>query len=140
MRPLRCDMKTPLDKHHGISCAIAFRPHRNGKEKRAAPADLAFDPDATAVHLHEPLRDAEAEPCSPELARDCRVDLTELREHILHLFLRNADAGIRDAVDEFAVHEFHADLDPTLLGELDGVAGEIHQALCKTSVVAISDR
>src|SRR5207248_4210337 len=97
------------------SCAIAFRPQRDRKEERAALADLAFNPDASAVHLHEFLRDAEAEPRSAELARGRRVDLTELRKHILQLFLRNADAGIRDAVDELAVQELHPDLDPPLL-------------------------
>src|SRR5207237_4967208 len=122
------------------SCAIAFRPQRNGKEKRATLADLAFNPDATAVHLHELPRDAEAKPRSPELGRHRRIDLTEFREHILERFFRDADAGIRDAVDEVAVHELHADLDPSLLGELESVAGEIHQALRKTSVVAISNR
>src|SRR5205807_3111993 len=65
------------------SCAVPFRPQGNGKEERAALADLALDPDAAAVHLHEFLGDAEAQARPAELTRHGRVDLAELREHIL---------------------------------------------------------
>src|SRR5437016_12125951 len=106
MRPLRCPPNgeySRLGTAPRRSCAITFRPQRNRKEERAALADLAFDPYTAVVHLHEFFGDAESEPRSPELARHRRVDLTELCEHVLQLFLRDADAGIRDAVDELAV-------------------------------------
>src|SRR2546421_11654655 len=99
-------------------------PQRNGKEERAALAYLALDPDPPPVHLDDLLGDAQAQPRPSELASDGRVDLTELREHILELFLRNPHSGIRHPIDELAAGELDPDLDPPLLGELDGIAGQ----------------
>ena len=55
------------------SCAIAFRPHRNGKEKRAAPADLAFD----VVLRRGRIRSAGPARC--RIARSDGTDATSLR-------------------------------------------------------------
>ena len=92
------------------------------------------------MHLDELLGDAEAEAGAPELARDRRVDLEELLEHVLELRLRDADAGVGHAVDELVSDQADADLDLALPRELDRVAGQVHEALRDPPVVAVGDR
>src|SRR5204863_9368629 len=111
------------------SCALGFRPERDGEVERASLADFAFDPDASAVHFHELFGDAEPQARSSELASDGRIDLSELSENILQLVLGNSDAGVRNTIDKVSPREVHPDFNTSLLGELDGVACEVHEAL-----------
>ena len=84
-----------------LAHAARLAPARNGTENmKVEPLpEFALDPDAAAEQLHELLRDAEPEAGAAELARDGGVDLTELREDVVELLRRDADAGIGHAVD-----------------------------------------
>jgi hypothetical protein len=55
--------------------------------------------------------------------------LPELREDVLELVLRNSDAAVLDAIEQCLPFERDTDLDGTLPGELQRVAGQIQQAL-----------
>src|SRR5438045_5087757 len=87
---------------------------RNGKEKGAALPDFTLDPDPASVHLDEFLGDAQTQARSTEFASDRRVDLTELGEHVLQLFLGNPHSGVRHAIDELAANHLHTDFNPSL--------------------------
>src|SRR5437899_654157 len=94
-----------------------------------ALVQAALDPDAPAVHLDELLGDAQAEAGATELARDGRVDPAELGEYLGELVRRDADPGVRHAVAHAVAVARGADRDAAALGELEGVAGEVEQAL-----------
>ena len=59
---------------------------------------LALDPDASAVQLHELLGDAEPEPGAAEVAGGGRVDLPELREGFEEVM--NQRIGLKPAEPE----------------------------------------
>src|SRR6476659_4479886 len=99
----------------------------------------ALDPDAAAVQLDELPADAQAESAAAERPRAAGVELLELGEHRVELVGRDADARVRDAVAHAVAVARRADVDAAALGELEGVAGEVEQALADALGVADHD-
>src|SRR2546421_12843680 len=89
----------------------------------------ALDPDAPAVHLDELLGDAKPEARAAELARDGGVELAELGENLGELVRRDANPGVQHAVAHAVAVARGADRHAAAPGELEGVAGEVEQAL-----------
>src|ERR1051326_247509 len=65
--------------------------------KRAAPALLAFHPDAAAHQLHQPARDGKAQPGPAVFAGDGTVRLRELVEDAAEFVAGNSNPGVRHA-------------------------------------------
>src|SRR5882762_8754721 len=118
--------------------SVGVQGHRE-KECRSLPG-LAFHPDAPYVHLDQPLRDAEPQPGAAVFPRDRGVDLTELGEDVLDLVRWDADPGVADAIHEPLAVEPYLDVDSSLGGELEGIAGEVQEALRDSAAVAPSRR
>jgi hypothetical protein len=71
-----------------------LQPEARREVKRAAPADLALDPDPAAHQVHRPGRDAQAEAGAAVLARRRAARLGEGLEDQPQLLGRDADARV----------------------------------------------
>ena len=80
----------------GHVSAVVGLLERNREEEPAARAELALDPDPSAVQLDELARDRETESRAVMRARRRRVDLRELAEDQIVMLRRDADAGVAD--------------------------------------------
>src|SRR5204863_5583380 len=96
----------------------------------ATLASFALDPNMTAHHLDQPLRNCKPQTGAAVLARRRTIGLGERLEDARLFLFRHADAGIADGemqVDLFLAlrDRFDAHHDLTVLGKLDGVADEV---------------
>src|SRR5258705_13302075 len=108
-----------------------------------APAlRFALDPDTSAHQLHELLADRQAQPRAAILPRRRTVALRKGAEDRRLLLARDADAGVDDAeAHRRAVVFAHprpldANDDLAAIGELDGVAHQVHEHLADAKRVA----
>src|SRR5438046_7357782 len=85
---------------------VGRRFDRYREEETAAGAQIALDPDTTAVQLDELARDREAEACAVVRARRRRVDLCEFAEDQLVMFRRDTHTGVADFDQPAAVMLF----------------------------------
>ena len=104
------------------------------ERKLAAASNLAGDRDLAAHEPDEALRDREAEPRATVAARHGRIGLREFSEHGAEVLRCDPDARVADR--ESQLHHVVSgerrrdrDHDFSLLGELDGVADQVHQDL-----------
>ena len=80
----------------GRAAGPGARPKRQREVERAAPADLALEPDLPAHHLDQAGRDRQAQPGAAVLAGRRGVGLGERLEEPLLLLGGDADAGVAD--------------------------------------------
>src|SRR5437867_9200952 len=95
----------------------------------------ALDPDSTAVHFHQPLRDGKPEPRSLVLAADATVALLKALEDALDVFSGHTDAGIADADQELGTLPLRRHPHATGLGEFDRVAQQVQQHLLELGAI-----
>src|SRR5262245_34428643 len=122
----------------GPSCTSSVRVERHREEEPRSTTELALDPDAPAMHLDQTLNDTEPEPDAAVFSGDRGIDLPELGEDVLDLFLRDTDPDIADPIGEPAIVQAHVDVDTAVARELERVAGQIHQALNDPPAIAAS--
>jgi hypothetical protein len=120
-------------------------PHARREVKRAAPARLAIQPEVTAQQAYQSCADRQPQSRPSVLSRHGAVGLTEGLEYDRLLLFGNADARVRDGKAEleiFLVSRQQGDLngDPTLLGELYGVARQIYDDLAQARFVSDEPR
>jgi hypothetical protein len=101
-------------------------------------AGCALDANAASHTLDDQARDRKPQPGAQECARRAAVGLLELVKDSLLLIGRNANAGVAHRDDDRIGLGAALDHDrnPALVGELDGVAGEIEQHLAQACGVA----
>src|SRR5207249_8463929 len=87
-----------------------------------ALAQCRLDRDRPALHLDHALGDRQTQPGSALLAGVRIVDLLELAKDALLIGVGNARPGVAHLEHELAAIGRAADLDLTLVGELDRVA------------------
>ena len=95
----------------------------------------ALDPDSTAVHLHQLLRDGQPEPGSLVLAADAAVALLKAFEDPLHVVRRDADAGIAHADQQLGALTLGRHPNAAGLGEFDRVAQQVQQHLLELGAI-----
>ena len=123
----------------GVRQALA---QPGGEPEAAADAGGAAGAGLAAHQLGELAGDGQPEPGAAVLAGGRAVHLLEGRKQPRQLLGGDADAGVFDLeVDPHAVERFvlgpDADAHAAVLGELDGVAGEVEQGLLEAQRVAL---
>src|SRR5258708_9347130 len=99
--------------------------------------DFALDPDASAVDLYKVLGDGQPEAGTADLTRTRGVDAIKTFENARLIGLRDADAGIGDGEDDFAVVGLRADPDLSARQRVLGrVIQQILQNLGQKAAVA----
>ncbi len=111
-------------------------------EAKGAPLpQRAVHRDGAILHLHQPAGDGEAEAGAAEAVQDAGIRLGEILEDV-HLVLgRDADARIGDLHFEpqgaiFPGRAIHRHRHPARLGELHGIAHQVHQDLVEMLAAA----
>ena len=91
----------------------------------------------TAVQLHEPACQRQAEPGAFLLGLVIAADLAKLLEHLFLVFRRDADAGVADGNFETALRpRARASRDASAVRrELDGIGQQIDQDLLELALV-----
>ena len=127
----------------GLDCGGSVaRGKPRGEMKSASFARLAFDPNASAHHLHKLRRDRQAQAGAAVFARRRGIGLAERLENLRLLFGRDADAGVAhgnvQAELPVGVDKFWLDVndDFPAAGELNGVADEVDNDLPQSTGVA----
>src|SRR5215475_6998851 len=108
--------------------------------KRRPFARRRHHPDAAPMHLHDLLRDGEAEARAALGLGKGTVDLVELLEDPSLLVKGYARPGVRHRDGEMAVPRARSDAHLAGVGELDGVANEIEQHLRQALFVSEANR
>ena len=111
------------------------RPLGDGEGKRAALAGRALYPDPSAMHLHQPARDRQAQPGALVLAADPALTLLKALEDPLGVFRWNTDAGVADGDAQLGTLAFRHDAHATRFRELDGVAQQVQEDLLELGAV-----
>src|SRR3989442_4821654 len=102
---------------------------RDGERKRTALAWRALHPDPSAVHLHQPARDRQAQPGALVLAADAALTLLKALEDAIGVFRRHADPAIAHADPQLRALTLGRDAHAARLRELDGVAQQVQEDL-----------
>src|SRR6185312_6374065 len=102
---------------------------RQGDVEDAAAALAALGPDAAAVALADLATDGQAEAGAGGFVGERVAVLVELVEDALLVAGGQADAAVGDIDEQLAVAGVGADLDGSLVGELEGVAEQVAEHL-----------
>src|SRR5439155_16343908 len=111
------------------------RPLGDREGKRAALAGRALHPDPSAMHLHQPAGDRQAQPGALVLAADPALTLLKALEDALGVVRRDTDAGIADADQQLRALAFCRDPHAARLGELDSVAQQVQEDLLELGAI-----
>ena len=133
---------TPLKTGRGLVAAFADHRQLHREVEAGTLAGLAFDADFAAHHLHQLTGDRQAQPGAAVLARGGAVGLGEGIEQLVDLLLGDADAGVDDRELQAAAivpvfQRHHLQDDMAVVGELDGVADQVHQDLAQAAGIAV---
>ncbi len=113
----------------------------HGEPERAAPPQVTVEPNLTAHLFHQALADRQPESGAAKLARHRHIALREGLEQACRDFGRDADARIGHVHSDQGrlgrpVHQTGLHGDFATLGELHGVADEVHEHLTHAARVA----
>src|SRR5437763_14943500 len=111
------------------------RPLGDGEGKRAALAGRALHPDPSAMHLHQPAGNRQAQAGALVLAADPALTLLKALENSLGVIRRHTDAGIADADQQLRALALGRDTPAACLRELDGVAQQVQEDLLELGAI-----
>src|SRR5260370_1518679 len=121
----------------GTRCSVLGIEEWNGEMELRALPDFALDPDASAVDLYKVLGAGQPAGGTADLTRTRGVDAIKTFENARLIGLRDADAGIGDGEDDFAVVGLRADHDLSARQRVLGrVIQQILQNLGQQAAVA----